>query len=177
MEDSNKIEIDGRNVSLNWANERKERSDDRGGRGGYERRGRDRDGGERNNRDRSRNQRDDGSEKFTCFVGNLGYRTTERTIKDFFRDCGHVVDVRIAQQDGKSKGFCHVDFDSRDGLEKALGKQGSELDGRQIKIDESKPRGEGSRGGRDGGFRGGRGGRGGGRGRDRDSGYRRRDNY
>jgi len=202
--DESKIEIDGRTISLNWANEKKERSNDReggrrddrsGGRsGGYDRERRDggrdreeRDGGRDGGRDRSRGHReDDGGDKFTAFLGNLGYKTTERTIREFFKDCGHVVDVRIAKQpDGKSKGFCHVDFDSRDALDKALSsKQGTDLDGRSIKLDESKRREGGDRGGRGGGgFRGGRGGRGGGggfrggRGRDRDSGssYRRRD--
>jgi len=99
-----------------------------------------------------------------------------------------VADIRIAKQpDGKSKGFCHVDFESRDALENALKKQGDELDGRVVKIDESKSRGSGGSGGsggrgggRDGGgYRGGRGGgRGGfrgGRGGGRDGGYRRRD--
>jgi len=187
MEDASKIEIDGRNISLNWANEKKEggndsRGGDRGGRdygrsrdSGRDSRG-DRDGGDR--RERSRRRDDDGGEKHTIFVGNLGYKTSDRTIREFFRDCGHVVDVRVAKtDDGKSKGFCHVDFDSRDGLEKALSsKAGADLDGRQVKLDESKPRGSGgSGGGSRGGFRGGRGGgRGRGRG-DRDGGYRRRD--
>jgi len=184
MDDAGKIEVDGRQIQLNWANEKKERSGDdrRGGNDRYQRRddGDDRRGGDR---DRSRNQRsDDGGEKFTAFLGNLGYKTSERTIREFFKDCGSVLDIRIAKQpDGKSKGFCHVDFESKDALENALKKQGDELDGRTVKIDESKSRGSGSggRGGRDGGYRGGRGGgRGGfrgGRGGGRDGGFRRRD--
>jgi len=177
FDDASKIEIDGRSISLNWANEKKERTGGREERGGYERRDRggrdDRDRGDR--RERSRGHReDDGGEKFTAFIGNLGYRTSERTIKEFFGDCGYVQDVRIAKQDGKSKGFCHVDFESREALEKAIEtKQGAELDGRSIKIDESNSRRGGSGGGdrrgggRDrGGFRGRRDG-GGYRGRDR----------
>jgi len=181
FDDADKIEIDGRSISLNWANEKKERSGDREERGGYERRdrgGRDdrRDdrGGDR--RERSRGHReDDGGEKFTAFIGNLGYRTSERTIKEFFGDCGDINDVRIAKQDGKSKGFCHVDFESREALDKAIQtKQGAELDGRQIKIDESNSRRGGSGGGdRRGGGRD----RGGFRGGNRDGGYRGRRNY
>jgi len=169
FDDASKIELDGRSISLNWANEKKERTGGREERGGYERRDRggrdDRDrGGRDDRRERSRGHRDDdGGEKFTAFIGNLGYRTSERTIKEFFGDCGYVQDVRIAKQDGKSKGFCHVDFESREALDKAIEtKQGAELDGRTIKIDESNSRRSGGgdrggdrRGGRDrGGFRG-----------------------
>jgi len=164
---------------------KKERSGDREERGGYQRRDRggrdDRERGgrdDRRERERSRGHRDDdGGEKFTAFVGNLGYRTSERTIKEFFGDCGEVVDVRIAKQDGKSKGFCHVDFETKEALEKAIEtKQGADLDGRTVKIDQSNAR----RGGGGGGDRrGGRDSRGSGgfRGRRDGGGYRGRRNY
>ena len=65
-------------------------------------------------------------------------------------------------EDGRAKGFCHVDFDSAEAVQKAMGKAGQNLDGREIRVDASTPRqGGGSRG--RGGPRGGRGGpRGGG---------------
>jgi nucleolin len=107
-------------------------------------------------------------ERHTIFVGNLGFKSTEQSVKNFFKDCGNVVDVRIAKDrdTGKSKGFCHVDFDASNAVEKAKGKAGEQLDGREIRVDASQPRQGGSGGGRGGsGGRGGfRGGRGGGRG-------------
>jgi len=105
-------------------------------------------------------------EKFSIFVGNLGFQTTEKSIGDFFGAVGNVVDVRIAKdrETGRAKGFAHVDFDTSDAVTKAIAKAGENLDGRDIRVDLSTPRvGGGDRGGR-GGDRGGRGGFGGGRG-------------
>jgi len=103
-------------------------------------------------------------ERHTIFVGNLGFKTSEQNVKNFFKDCGNVVDVRIAKDrdTGKSKGFCHVDFDNSSAVEKAKAKAGQDLDGREVRVDASLPRSNaggsgGQRGGR-GGFRGGRGG-------------------
>ena len=66
------------------------------------------------------------------------------------------------------KGFCHVTFEDEGAADKALAKNGEELDGRNVKVDKALPRQEGRgdfrdrRGGRGGrgreGFRGGRGG-------------------
>ena len=59
------------------------------------------------------------------------------------------------------KGFGHIDFDSADSVNKAINKNGLELDGRPLKVDASTAKPGGNAGGR-GGFGGGRGGRGGG---------------
>ena len=97
-------------------------------------------------------------ERHSIFVGNLGFKTQENNIRKFFASCGNVVDVRIAlsKEDGRPRGFCHVDFDSAEAVEAAKGKAGKNLDGREIRVDPSTPRTGGDRGGR-GGDRGGRG--------------------
>jgi len=172
--DADNMDLDDRKISINWANDKKERTDDRGRDRGDRDRG-DRDRGDRGDRERPRERSRDqssGGDKHTVFVGNLGYKTTDRTIRDFFRDCGKVLDIRIAKnEEGRSKGFCHVDFSSRDAIDEAMKLNGNDLDGRQIKVDESKSGGSGGsggfRGGRGGGSGGFRGGRGGGRGRGR----------
>jgi len=175
--------IDGRAVTVSKANERKEGGRDGGrdsSRGGRDRRD------DRRSDDRRRDRNDDSRDrsrgrggdsdgpKHTVFVGNLGFRTSERDIRNFFRDCGKVADIRIAKNDeGRSKGFCHVDFDDADAIEKALKRSGEELDGRQLKVDESRPMSRS--GGSGGGFRGGNSGfRGRGRGGGRGGGYNRR---
>jgi len=56
-------------------------------------------------------------------------------LKKFFASCGSVVDARIAQADGKSRGFGHVEFTDKSGVENALKLAGEELDGRVIKVD------------------------------------------
>ena len=78
------------------------------------------------------------STEFGIFVGNISYKCTENDLKKFFKDCGKVVDVRIAKKpDGKLKGFAHVDFETKEGMEKAVEKNGKELQGRALKIDQS----------------------------------------
>jgi nucleolin len=158
MDAQDDLEVDGRKIGISWANERKE-----GGGRDRESRGGDREsrGGDREERggDRSRS-RHDGETKFTCFVGNLGFKTSEGQIKDFFKGIGNVKEVRVGKHDdGRSKGFAHVDFESKEDLTEALTLNGKDLDGRDVKLDESKPFSrDGGRGGRGGGFRGGRGG-------------------
>ena len=101
-------------------------------------------------------------DRHSIFVGNLSFKCNENSIRKHFSSCGNVVDIRLAKRDdGKLKGFAHVDFDSEEGVQKALELNGKELDGRALKIDVSTPK---QSGGNRGGNRGGRGGRGGNRG-------------
>lgn len=111
----------------------------------------------------------------TIFCGNIGFHTQEQTIWDFFGQSGKIAKVRIAMgEDGRARGFCHIEFEDPADASKAMELNGHEIDGRAIRLDLSAPRtgGGGGRGGfgggRGGGFRGGdRGGRGGFRGGDR----------
>lgn len=62
------------------------------------------------------------------------------------------------------KGFAHIDFESADGVQNAIAKNGIEFEGRELKVDASQAKSGGGGGGR-GGYGGGRGGgRGGSRG-------------
>lgn len=91
------------------------------------------------------------------YVGNLSYGATQEDLNDLFASCGAIVDVRIIKDrdSGRSKGFAFVTFESADAVNSALEKNGTEFQGRQLKISLAKE-GEGS-----GDSRGGRGGRGG----------------
>jgi RNA recognition motif-containing protein len=98
--------------------------------------------------------------EFGIFVGNISYKCTENDLKKFFKDCGKVLDVRLAKKpDGKLKGFAHVDFETKEGVDKAVEKNGEELQGRALKIDRSTggKGGAGGNGNRGGPARGGRG--------------------
>ena len=46
------------------------------------------------------------------FVGNLGFNTTEETLKDHFARCGEILDIHIAtfEDTGKCKGYAWVNF-------------------------------------------------------------------
>merc|ERR1712032_719294 len=160
------LEIDGRKIDVNFSNQRRERPNREFGR---------RDDRDRDRRDDRDRRREPNPESKTIFVGNLSFKTDEDSIRDFFDDCGSIEDVRIAYtQEGKVKGFCHVEFDSIGSAAKAMKKNGQEFNGRDLRIDfssERKDRGGnrdrfGGRGGRDNrdGFRS-RGGRDGSRGR------------
>jgi len=104
------------------------------------------------------------------YVGNLAYTTTEDELREKFSQFGEVesVNVIMDRDTGRSKGFGFVEMGSEDAAQAAIeAMNGTEIDGRTIKVSESKPQerrpGGGGRGGGRGGFGGG--GRGGGGGR------------
>jgi RNA recognition motif-containing protein len=96
------------------------------------------------------------------YIGNLSYDTTEADLKDLFSQAGTVAscDVIMDRFTGKSRGFAFVEMSSDDEAREAISQfDGQDLDGRNLKVNEAKPR-ENRGGG--GGGRGGRGGHGGG---------------
>lgn len=97
------------------------------------------------------------------FVGSLAWATTSDSLERAFAQYGEVTSAKVVsdRETGKSKGFAFVEMSSG-GDEAIRALNGSELDGRQIVVNEARPR-EGGGGG--GGSRGGYGGGGGGGGR------------
>ena len=108
------------------------------------------------------------------FVGGLSWDATDDDLKELFGECGTVTDGVILQdrETGRSRGFGFVTFSSDDEAKAAIEKfQDFEYMGRNLTVNEARPRedrggggGGGFRGGGGGGYRGGGGGRGGGRG-------------
>ena len=104
------------------------------------------------------------------FVGNINHNATENDLQDFFSSAGTVVSVNILQDrfTGKSRGFGFVEMGSDDEAKKAIEVcHGKDFQGRQLTVNEARPREERPPGG--GGYGGGRrggGGGGGGRGGD-----------
>ena len=72
--------------------------------------------------------------KYTLFVGNISYESTESDLKNFFQGCGNVA-VRIITANGKSKGYGYADFDSLENMNKALLKNRQLLNSRPLKLD------------------------------------------
>ena len=69
---------------------------------------------------------------------------------EFFADCGTVVDVRIAtDEDGRSRGFGHVQFETAEGAQKALSKSGQSVEGREIFCDLARERSAPQSGGKE----------------------------
>jgi len=99
------------------------------------------------------------------YVGNLSYQTTEDDLRQVFQEFGQVASINIItdKYSGDSKGFGFVEMDNKDEANEAMSNlNDTELNGRNIKVNEAKPRTENRGGG--GGYRGGGGGRGGNRG-------------
>src|SRR5262245_38364273 len=96
------------------------------------------------------------------YVGNLSFQTTEDTLARAFQACGEVVECKVItdRETGRSRGFGFVTMGSPEASRKAIeSMNGTELDGRPLRVNEAEERKD--RGG--GGFGGGGGG-GGGRG-------------
>lgn len=108
------------------------------------------------------------------YCGNLAYATTDDGLKAAFAAYGEVTSARVVtdRMTGRSKGFGFVEMPNAEQAEAAIAAlNGSEMDGRPIRVNESQPKPQEDRRGGRGGFGGGRGGRGGrggfGGGRDR----------
>ena len=120
------------------------------------------------------------------YVGNLSFDTSEAELRSHFEQFGAVTDIYVAmdKMTGRPRGFAFVTMGTADEAKSAAEKlNGTDLGGRQLTVNEARPKEERPGGGFGGGgggrgFGGGGGGRGfggggGGRGGDRDRGERR----
>lgn len=66
-----------------------------------------------------------GASGTTLFCGNLSFKSSEQSLRRHFQSCGEVLEVRIAKdEEGKSRGFAHIEFASPDDAQKALSLNG-----------------------------------------------------
>lgn len=101
------------------------------------------------------------------YVGNLPFNLGEEDLTKIFEEYGEVSSAKIITDKftGRGKGFGFVEMDSDEEAKTAIEElNNAEVGGRNIKVNESKPRSNDNRGGGD--RRGGGGG-----------GYNRRDRY
>lgn len=106
------------------------------------------------------------------FVGGLSWDTNDQGLNEAFSQFGDVVEAKVItdRETGRSRGFGFVTFSDGGAAQTALQEMnGSQLDGRTIRVNEAEDRrgGGGGGGGRGGGRGGGGGGGYGGRGGDR----------
>jgi len=71
----------------------------------------------------------------TIFLGNLPHDITEDEVHTAFADCGVIQQVRWVERDGEFKGVAFVQFTESEATDKAIGKNGTMLKGRQARID------------------------------------------
>ena len=99
-----------------------------------------------------------------CLTYFTYFQTTDRDLEDAFSKYGNVSEVRVItdRDTGRPRGFGFVTFkDQKDADDALAGMNGVDLQGREIRVDKSTPRGagpRGDRGGDRGGYQGGRGG-------------------
>jgi len=99
--------------------------------------------------------------KNKIYVGNLSFDTTDRSLKEAFVKYGEVTvgRVMVDHETGRSKGFGFVTFASPSSVEKALDEaHGTEIDGREVRVNPAQDRPGGGAGGYYSGGGGGRGG-------------------
>jgi RNA recognition motif-containing protein len=106
------------------------------------------------------------------YVGNLSFQTTSQDLQDYFSQAGTVESANVVEdrETGRSRGFGFVEMATKEEGEAAIQQfNGKELNGRNLTVNEARPREDRGGGGGRGGFgggggRGGYGGGGGGRG-------------
>ena len=92
--------------------------------------------------------------KMNIYVGNLSWNLKDQDLSNLFASHGEVTSAKIVNDKftNRSKGFGFVEMPNDDQAQAAIAAlNGSEVDGRNIVVNESRPKQEGGSGG--GGFK------------------------
>ena len=78
----------------------------------------------------------------SIYVGNLSFNTTEATLRSAFERYGTVHSARLItdQMTGRPRGFGFVEMDNAEAEAAINAINGTELDGRVLKVNEAQPR-------------------------------------
>ena len=77
------------------------------------------------------------------FVGNLSFQTTESELRALFEPFGQIVRVHMAmdRETGRARGFGFVEMANDEEAKKAIAElDGKELGGRNVKVNEARPK-------------------------------------
>lgn len=76
------------------------------------------------------------------YVGNLAFQSTEDDIQKLFGEYGEVLSVNLItdRETGRSRGFAFVEMNDDDAKSAMETLDGTELDGRSLRVNEAKPR-------------------------------------
>lgn len=77
------------------------------------------------------------------YVGNLSFNTSSDELETLFAEYGEVADAQVItdRETGRSRGFGFVEMGSTEAAESAIsGLNGTDVDGRQLKVNVAKPR-------------------------------------
>jgi RNA recognition motif-containing protein len=90
------------------------------------------------------------------YVGNLSWNLKDQDLSNLFASHGEVTSAKIVLDKftNRSKGFGFVEMANDEQAQAAIAAlNGTEVDGRNIVVNESRPKPEGERGGGGGGFK------------------------
>ncbi len=87
------------------------------------------------------------------YVGNLPFTTSEEELRQLFGQYGNVsgVDLITDRETGRPRGFGFVEMDAEAAGEAIRALDGSDLGGRNLRVNEARPRQNGGGGGGGGG--------------------------
>ncbi|KAK7346133.1 hypothetical protein VNO80_20648 [Phaseolus coccineus] len=79
----------------------------------------------------------------TIYVKNLSYRVEQADLENFFKECGEIIDVRLHRDnEGRLKGYAHIEFATVEAALKALELDNTELLRRCIGVQIARGKGE-----------------------------------
>jgi cold-inducible RNA-binding protein len=89
------------------------------------------------------------------FVGNLSFQTTEDALRTVFERYGEVQKVKLVtdRETGRARGFAFVEMTNEEAADRAIAElNGKAQDGRNLTVNEARPKGDRSfpKRGRDG---------------------------
>ena len=78
----------------------------------------------------------------TLYVGNLPFSATEAEVRGLFEQHGTVDSVKIIndRDTGRPRGFCFVDMPADDAQRAITGLNGSDMNGRPLRVNEARER-------------------------------------
>src|SRR5208282_5290349 len=79
----------------------------------------------------------------SLFVGNLSFQTTESELNELFKPFGQVTRVNLVKdrETGRARGFAFVEMPNDEEAAKAIaGLDGKPIGGRNLKVNEARPK-------------------------------------
>ena len=78
------------------------------------------------------------------YVGNLSFSTTESEVRALFEAYGQVLSVKLIEdrETGRPRGFGFVEMEDAAAVQAMKDLDGKEVGGRNLKVNESRPRAE-----------------------------------
>ena len=83
-----------------------------------------------------------GDDLVKIYVGNLSFQTSESELRDLFSQHGEVKDATILldRETGRSRGFGFIEMEDDSGKNAISALDGSDFGGRNLKVNEARPR-------------------------------------